>query len=631
MNFRTIDDMAEMDIQNIELKKISAQQTDNAMRGFFEKQGVYQIKTPRVGKSHVTNEMIKEFEMSNKIDSNGVPIIFESLREPEILQPQLEEVLTPAQYRLYIERIERYRTQADNLLRWIEEGEVANIQNEMSINRLREINESPGTSEEIKERNERAIMLREKTIQENTENVTNYRRILQITTAQSENARDLLEENEEKILRNQAAQAAVDEQNRRNRIQFEQMKHMRRNAMTPLDGESIDEYQERIQEYQPQIDDIQRQAKLWKAERFKNKLKEIIRKPSLIEEIINSLTDEELVDFDKIFPKLKTEFVKVFGSEYLDKMDVNDVLFLFRSMKNSTLPQKRILEANEEKEEKNIFGSPHYFDSPSVLDRGFVSSPGETFFTPQTKSSDRFRKAEEEEGEDEGFNIRGELQALTLKSLKDKISNSENEDIRRIKISQNKAELIYEIARVLEQNPKAIKHIRGESGIEIGFGLKSSISEIPKKFNLGKVVIDLHKLFQNNILSLRDKNNYIIPGYKNTRVSDEFVDKIMKLVHKQNISKDDLKSLIISERQLWDDLMFGSGLHKDNYTSHAKTIAHLKEQEQILSGELQARNNNPDLYPKYKDTLHKLHHFGLISQTEVKRNLREFKDLLKNN
>jgi hypothetical protein len=77
--------------------------------------------------------------------------------------------------------------------------------------------------------------------------------------------------------------------------------------------------------------------------------------------------------------------------------------------------------------------------------------------------------------------------------------------------------------------------------------------------------------------------------------------------------------------------MFGSGLHKDNYTSHAKTIAHLKEQEQILSGELQAGNNNPDLYPKYKDTLHKLHHFGLISQTEVKRNLREFKDLLKNN
>jgi hypothetical protein len=137
MNFRTIEDMAEMDIQNIELKKISAQQTDNAIRNYFEKQGIYQIKTPRVGKSHVTNEMVKEFENSQKIDLNGVPIFFESPREPEMLQPQLEDVLSEVNYRFYIRRLERFREQADNLLDWIKKAEVSNNQNEMSINRLR--------------------------------------------------------------------------------------------------------------------------------------------------------------------------------------------------------------------------------------------------------------------------------------------------------------------------------------------------------------------------------------------------------------------------------------------------------------------------------------------------------------
>jgi len=50
-----VDDFASMDIQNIELKKLSAQQTDNAILNFFEKQGVYQIRSPRRGKSHVTD------------------------------------------------------------------------------------------------------------------------------------------------------------------------------------------------------------------------------------------------------------------------------------------------------------------------------------------------------------------------------------------------------------------------------------------------------------------------------------------------------------------------------------------------------------------------------------------------
>jgi len=146
---------------------------------------------------------------------------------------------------------------------------------------------------------------------------------------------------------------------------------------------------------------------------------------------------------------------------------------------------------------------------------------------------------------------------------------------------------------------------------------------------MGKVVIDLHKLFYNNILSLRDKHNYIIPGHKNTRVSNEFVQIVMKLVKRQNITKEDLKSLMISERQLWDDLMFVSGLQKDNFTSHDKTVSHLKEQEAILRGELEAGNNNPDLYPKYKEALHKLHTFGVVSQTQVKQSLKEFRDLMK--
>jgi hypothetical protein len=207
--------------------------------------------------------------------------------------------------------------------------------------------------------------------------------------------------------------------------------------------------------------------------------------------------------------------------------------------------------------------------------------------------------------------------------LEDKITNISY--VRPDGRKRMPSELLSQVKNAIQIAPEKFYEIDKATGEPIltGFGLNSK--SIPKRFSLGKIIIDLQKLYYQNTLSIRDKNNYVIAGMNVVRVSDEFVKLIFKLIRDKSVTKADVKSLSISERQLYDNVMFLSGLHKENYTSSKKTIEHWKEQEKILRGEVEAGNNNPEIYSKYKQVLHKLQHFGVISSSNVKNSLKELR------
>ncbi len=112
---------------------------------------------------------------------------------------------------------------------------------------------------------------------------------------------------------------------------------------------------------------------------------------------------------------------------------------------------------------------------------------------------------------------------------------------------------------------------------------------------------------------------------KSVKVSDNFVSYIFKFIRNE---KPDNKTLSISERQLLDHILYLAGLHKEVRNSSDKTIKHLKEQLDILLGQIQAGNNNPELYNQIKEVLYKMHHFKLITQNEVRKKLKEVKEFL---
>ena len=92
-----------------------------------------------------------------------------------------------------------------------------------------------------------------------------------------------------------------------------------------------------------------------------------------------------------------------------------------------------------------------------------------------------------------------------------------------------------------------------------GGGIKNHV--LPSTVTFGKIALDLNKLFYQNILSIKRHNGKKIIGHKNKRVSDNFVDLIMKLFENKTITQSDLKN-IKDEIMLYDNLIVQSGLHK---------------------------------------------------------------------
>jgi len=158
--------------------------------------------------------------------------------------------------------------------------------------------------------------------------------------------------------------------------------------------------------------------------------------------------------------------------------------------------------------------------------------------------------------------------------------------------------------------------IRGKSKTRttrIGYGIQHE--DVPDKAHFGDVILLLHKLVFSNTLAVKRHNLTNITGFPNIKVSDKFVRIITQIIQNGDPTND-IKELSPQEKQILDQLLHLAKLRKIHNTKDATIIA-LKNQYELISGEIQAGNDNPKLLRDAKQILTKMYNFGLIGQNDI--------------
>jgi hypothetical protein len=162
-----------------------------------------------------------------------------------------------------------------------------------------------------------------------------------------------------------------------------------------------------------------------------------------------------------------------------------------------------------------------------------------------------------------------------------------------------------------------------------GWGLNKEA--ITKHANFGKNIILLDKLYYKNILSIKDKKMHSAEHLPNVKVSDTLADIIINMCKNEQPTKQTLDTLNSNERQLFDILLYVSGVRKsrhislkENASAKDANIKELKQRFTIVEAEIQAGNNNPVVKAELKEIINKLVLYHVISQNNGKKYLQQF-------
>ena len=161
-----------------------------------------------------------------------------------------------------------------------------------------------------------------------------------------------------------------------------------------------------------------------------------------------------------------------------------------------------------------------------------------------------------------------------------------------------------------------------EEGRGMGYGVHQE--DIPKFASFGKLKIDVHKLYYNDILSVKGQRDQKISGFQNKKVSEVFVKIIMSIIKHINPLPSDLKLLDKDEKILYNHLIVLAGLNKQILNEKDKTIAELKKELNLIEGEIQAGNNNPMLKKKLYNVCYALVNLGVLTESQLRSYLKQF-------
>ncbi len=159
----------------------------------------------------------------------------------------------------------------------------------------------------------------------------------------------------------------------------------------------------------------------------------------------------------------------------------------------------------------------------------------------------------------------------------------------------------------------------------IGQGIETNV--YPQYVVFGKVLLMLEKLYYKNTLSIKDKNKINIQGFTVKKVSDDFVTIVLKIIDKQEVTRSDFNNLNDGEKDLYNALLYVSGLHKTNhYKSSSDTVDKLKKRFQLVEGQIRAGNDNDTVLKEFYDLLFKMSNLGIISKSGARQH---YKSILK--
>jgi len=240
-----------------------------------------------------------------------------------------------------------------------------------------------------------------------------------------------------------------------------------------------------------------------------------------------------------------------------------------------------------------------------------------------------FSDSTNEENKFRAFNFSGDgIKSLQFKTVMTelKINEKVNSDIRVNFFGVNRA--LNDRWEFLKKT-FGLKSVVGKPFIEeskaiVGYGIKEK--EVPQLIDFGKNILLLNKLYHKNILSIKNKKMHAVENFPNIKVSDKLVEIIYDMYYNKKPSNADLDSLKTSERELFDLLLYVSGLSKKFLTMNKKDeyINELKERLKLVEGEIRAGNDNPVAKSELKDIVHKLQLYNVISMNNAKSYLKQF-------
>ena len=327
-------------------------------------------------------------------------------------------------------------------------------------------------------------------------------------------------------------------------------------------------------------------------DRFKNSLKEIIRNPSKIEQISNSLDIfPEVENKFKLLKKwnlFKTTFVKTFG-ENNATITVDEIIEFMREF----LRNDGVVTTVRNITQKLVKNTQPVNTQPISTKEQDIADLTQQLLQKYPKSAQMIARLQD-------YNTTANL-------------TNTNNYFQNIQGKQKK-KLAKKIAtEIIDKNT---------TNNVVGFGVQ--MEKIPEKVTFGKLVLLLDKLYYKNILAVKHHNMISIVGLKNTKVSDKFVKIIMNMIDNINPTTQEINGLSTQEKQLYDRLIYLAGLNKMMPHTRDKTINDYKKQMKLIEGEISAGNNSPLLLQELYVVVHSLKDFGILSPKEIKSYLAQF-------
>jgi hypothetical protein len=412
-----------------------------------------------------------------------------------------------------------------------------------------------------------------------------------------------------------AIKAAQERNKSRVKAYEENLKMLNRNFnITQEQGESDENYLARLKEQTQAVEDpnqVVDRFNLFEARKFKDNLKEIIRDSSTIEYTYNTLSQEDdslIPEINKIFSLIKSRYQTLYGNVQLKDDDL--VKFLKKILQNP-IESVRVVEQEEQ-------GLVDKYNS--LLRRGRYT---------KTQLIGLIHEISQYIAQEQiSINIKGN-QAKLLIGIRGGLSYNYNGKDKPLNMADKEtlAGIFVKILQLVkEKDPFKYAEINAslneKTQNEYGEGLKHQ--ELPKSCKLGKIEVDLNKLFHKNILSIRQKG-YKLNGVKNVSVGDEFVHIIIQLCKGIYPSTKDLNKLGLHEHEIFDSLLHLAGLHKRVEHTADKTIPKLKQRLELIGGEITAGNTNKSLKDEMRDIVYKLHHLNEITQNAATDYLKQFR------
>jgi len=433
-------------------------------------------------------------------------------------------------------------------------------------------------------------------------------------------------------------QADVDEENRLKQIEFDNKKRQltqdvlsdfnRLNQgkieVTRQSNETDDEFIARLQQMGNIFIDPADMAKQIETEilmKAKKNILELTSDYGKAESVIRMLTNNERFQMNKAFPLIKKEYSEKFGINNKNLDDVEMSQFIKNKLE---LGVSLITE-------KTPVVQPKTQDDLTAL----------------RAQMRQFTKTEFEQIIDE-FNDENPQRNLKKGSIKDMVlelnaanlydakkfrimlkTPDANVSTFPIELPQLESEDQVNHRRLTEAankvNREAIEDDDDDEEDMVAAGIKNHV--LPSTVPFGKIALDLNKLFYQNILSIKRHNGNKIIGHKNKRVSDNFVDIIMKMFENKPITQSDLKN-IKDEQMIYDNLIVQSGLHKLKKipTNIEQTSEQMKNRLGLITGEIEAGNSNKSLLTELHELLFKMVRVHLISKNAAAAYYKNIKD-----